>query len=78
MEVADMKTNKLAATLVSQLFEQRIVDQSAETAIEIAAKTGESERTVNRRIRDLLAAGSIEQVWKRGTHRPVPAYRVKQ
>jgi len=78
MEVADMKANKFAAVLVSELFERKVFDELAETSIEIAAKTGKSPRTVDRMIAGMLAAGTVEKVWKRGTHRPVPAYRVKK
>jgi DNA-binding Lrp family transcriptional regulator len=78
MEVARMKANKLAAVLVSELFERRVVDPNAETIVEIAEKTGESERTVSRRIRKLIEAGKVEQVWRRDARNTIQAYRVKK
>jgi len=72
-----MKPNKAAALLVSELFQQKIIDESAESLAEISAKTGRSPTSTAREIRAMLKAGKIEQVWKRGSRWPVPAYRIK-
>lgn len=73
-----MKANKTAALLVSELFTKRVIDESAETSAEVAAKNGIHENTAQRKIRKLLESGVIEQVWKRVGRNVVPAYRTKK
>lgn len=70
--------NKTAAKLVSELFQKREIDDVAETAKEIANKNQLSVRQTTRQIESWLASGKIEQVWKHGTIRLVPAYRIKR
>ena len=73
-----MKPNKAAALLVSELFNPRIIDESAETCDEIAAKTVRQVFLIRKEVRRLVHAGRVEQVWKRGTRQLVPAYRFKK
>jgi hypothetical protein len=77
MEAADMKANKAAALLVSELFERKTIDETAESSAEISAKTGRSLASTGRDIQAMLKAGKIEQVWKRGSKGLIPAYRIK-
>jgi hypothetical protein len=78
MEAADMKANKAAAVLVSELFARKVIDDTAETCDEIAAKTGRQIFLIRKEVRRRVELGEIEQVWKRGTRQLVPAYRVKK
>jgi hypothetical protein len=79
METSNLKTNKLSAMLVSELIGKKVVDESAQTLLEIASATVPPvcPATAERMVKKLLAAGKIEAVWKRGSQRLVPAYRVK-
>jgi len=70
--------NKTAARLVSELFQEKIVDEKAETVREIAKKKNASIRQTSRQIEQWISTGKIEMVWKRGTIRLVPAYRIKK
>jgi predicted transcriptional regulator len=72
-----MKPNKAAAVLVSELFDRKVIDESAETCDEIAAKTGRQVFLVRKQVRSMVESGMIEQVWKHGTRQLVPAYRTK-
>jgi predicted transcriptional regulator len=70
--------NKVVATLVSELFPKRIVDDSAESVKEISKRVQLSERQALRSVEQLIAEGKIEKVWKHGTRNLIPAFRIKQ
>ena len=69
-------TNELAQMLVSSLIPRKIIDQSAETITEMVAASGVNKNTVGPEVQRLLAAGTIEKVYKRVNAQVVPAYRV--
>ena len=68
-------TNQIRA--VSDLIPKRVFDESAQTIGEIAADSGVSVATADRLVRGFLAAGKAYRVWKRGSQRAIPAYRIK-
>ncbi len=67
-----------SAQLASGLFVKREIDESAETIQEIATRSNTPRKTISERVQKLLADGKLEQVWKHGRTRPVPAYRIKK
>jgi len=68
-------TKMLASEL---LAETRIIDNDAETIYEIMAKTGHGRSAMRRRIKEMIAAGKIEKVWKRRGTAIIMAYRAKK
>lgn len=72
-----MKANHAAAVLVSELFQRKVIDDTAETCDEISAKTGRQILLVRKQVRGMVESGMIEQVWKRHGRQLVPAYRTK-
>ena len=73
-----MKNKDWTAKLVSELIEKRIFDDKAQTIEEIAAGAELSARSAYRKVMELIKSGTIEKVWKRGSLRPVAAYRIKK
>ena len=64
--------------LVSELIRsEKVIDQSAETVKEISDKTGRPTQRVSDRIREHLATGKLEQVWKTYNGKLCKAYRLK-
>ena len=77
METARMKqTNAICKLLASELMPKRIFDENAQSILEITRATGMARTTVNDYVRKLMQQGKMERVWKRGSHHPVPAYRI--
>lgn len=56
----------------------RVVDDRAETALELADATGLGRSVINKLIHANLKAGKWEQVWKKSGSRHVPAYRPRK
>lgn len=69
-------TNELAQMLVSSLIPRKTIDQSAETITEMVEASGVNKNTVGPEVKRLLAAGTIEKVYKHVNAQVVPAYRV--
>jgi transposase len=76
MEAADM--NDVSKQLVSALYPKKVVDDTAESITEISKRAGKSPKTIERWVRQQVAEGKVEKVWKRGSKWLVPAYRIKQ
>jgi len=55
-----------------------IIDQKAETALEIMAQTPHKRCWVDRLAKEMVASGKWERVYKRVGGRLTPAYRVRQ
>lgn len=70
------KVNTYAARLVSELFRPVVMDESAETIAELAEKWRVSRPAASARVLQLIEAGKIERVYKKGRLRPTPAYRI--
>ena len=64
--------------LVSALFPQKIIDESAETIQELCEKTGLYRQALNKEISRRVKSGVVEQVWKKSGRNLVPAYRIKK
>ena len=65
-----------AARLVSDMLDDRIFDDGAETIDEMVCKNKTFKKTALRlRVKKLRAAGKVEVVWKRVRGRAIPAYR---
>ena len=73
--MATPNLNQTASALLAALYPVKIIDEKAETAEEIAAKLGVCGSRARELLLDQMKAGKIEQVWKRGRIRLVPAYR---
>jgi hypothetical protein len=70
---------KWTALLASELLaDGKIWDESAETAKEIAGRIGVCKTSADSKIRDAVADGRLEKVWRRINGIPVAAYRVKK
>ena len=76
MATADL--NQTASELLAALRPSKIIDESAETAEEIAVKIGRSNSQTRAIVLAQIKAGKLEQVWKRGRIRLIPAYRVRK
>jgi hypothetical protein len=77
MEIARMKqTNAICKLLASELMPKRIFDENAQSILEITRATGMARTTVNDYVCKLIQQGKMERVWKRGSHHPIPAYRI--
>jgi len=76
MATADL--NATASKLLAALYPVKIIDEEAETAEEIAAKIGRSYSHTRKLVLDQVKAGTLEEVWKRGRIRLIPAYRARK
>lgn len=64
---------------IDALFQRQEIDEDARTIEEIMARSGLSRAQTDRRMKDAVAAGTWEQVLKRGpSGRTVKAYRPKK
>ncbi len=72
-----MKTH-WTAKLASDLFPARIIDQSAQTAKEVAKASGYSVVQAQRLIGGKVQSGELEKVSKVVDGRTYPAYRIKK
>jgi len=76
--VATADLNQTASELLEALRPAKIIDESAETAEEIAARIGKCGSHTRTLILAQINAGKLERVWKRGRIRLAPAYRVRK
>ena len=67
-----------SARLASELVCTRIIDQTAETAREIADKNRLNVWQAQREVKKLVISGTLEQVWKKIGRTTIPAYRIKR
>ena len=74
--MASPNLNETASRLMAALYPVKIIDENSETAEEIASKIGHSYSHARKLILDEVKSGKLEQVWKKGRIRLVPAYRV--
>ena len=65
-----------AAKLASDLFQKKTVDPDAQTLAEIGIIIGTKPCQTGRLVREKVAAGQLEQVYKISKGRYVPAYRI--
>lgn len=67
-----------SASLVSELIDHRVFDESAESIKEMVTKSDGRlrYRDAARQVENLLIEGRIEKVWKHGPVRAVPAFRI--
>lgn len=72
------KTNEISKMLVSELIKKRIIDNSAQTVLELSTEWQYARSTTEREVQRLMAAGTIEKVYKKNGDRLVPAYRIKK
>lgn len=73
--MASPNLNQTASKLLAALYPVKIIDETAETAEEIAEKIGKSYSHTRKLVLDQVKSGALEEVWKRGRIRLVPAYR---
>lgn len=62
---------------ILDLFPQRVIDEKAFSLDEISAAKGYGRSQMSRYIREKVASGEIEQVWKHKGRIVVMAYRMK-
>ena len=80
MKSTKYSAEKIAASAqrVSDLFNKREIDDSAESCEEIALKNNVQIFLVRKQMRAMVASGKVEQVWKHGSRQLIPAYRFKK
>ena len=74
--MATPRLNDTASALLNALYPVKIIDEKAETAEEIAVNLGVGIRRAREILLAQIKAGKLEQVWKQGRIRLIPAYRV--
>jgi hypothetical protein len=73
--MATPSVNETASKLLAALYPVKIIDENGETAEKISVKIGKSYSHTRKLVLDQVKAGALEEVWKRGRIRLIPAYR---
>ena len=56
----------------------KIFDEKAYTFAEVKTRLGACDRLTRKWLKQKVENGDIEQVWRKGTTHPIPAYRIKK